>query len=226
MADYARLVRCCGFGVPDLERALWSAANSLTLVAQDSIEPFRKEPGKEPGLRELKLHALPWPRAELLALGEVEVEMRVTLSYFIEPNPSSRGVRSRYCYESHGLRFDMRRRNESASTFHARINAAATDSDSGTSMRERDQGWLLGMDQRHRGYLHSDVWRGSAADLATRDVVAVYPVSGWWKTRVRHERYDRPARYALLVSIRAPDVDVDLYSAVEQQLQASVEVEA
>jgi hypothetical protein len=30
--------------------------------------------------------------------------MRVTLSYFIEPNPSSRG-RSKYSYESHGLRF-------------------------------------------------------------------------------------------------------------------------
>ncbi len=175
-------------------------------------------------MRELKLHSLPWPREELLALGEVEVEMRVTLSYFIEPNPSSRGVKSRYCYESHGLRFDMKRRSESASAFHARINAAATDSDYGASIRERDQGWLLGTDQRHRGSLHSDVWRGSAADLATRDVVAVYPVSGWWKTRKRHQRYDMPARYALLVSIRAPDVDVDLYGAVEQQLQVSVDV--
>ena len=37
--------------------------------------------------------------------------MRVTLSYFIEPNPSQRG-NSRYRYQSHGLRFDVKRPTE------------------------------------------------------------------------------------------------------------------
>ena len=51
---------------------------------------------------------MPWPLDELEQLGETQVEMRVTLSYFIEPNPSSRGFRSRYRYESHGLRFECK----------------------------------------------------------------------------------------------------------------------
>ena len=55
----------------------------------------------------MHLHDLPWPRDVLEDLGETPVEMRVTLSYFIEPNPSRRGHRSRYRYESHGLRFDV-----------------------------------------------------------------------------------------------------------------------
>src|SRR5258708_23929906 len=39
-ANMTRLLRFCGFGVPSLERAMWSASNSLTLIAQDSLQPF------------------------------------------------------------------------------------------------------------------------------------------------------------------------------------------
>ena len=93
-ADYASLVRHCGFGVPDLERALWSISNSLTMVEESQLNPFQREGKKQPTLRDMNLHRLPWPLAELEALGETPVEMRVTLSYFIEPNPSARDFRS------------------------------------------------------------------------------------------------------------------------------------
>ena len=107
--DYQNLLRRCGFGVPDLDRALWSAGNSLTMVVEESLHPFKREPDKLPTFRDMHLHDLPWPHDVLEGLGEMPVEMRVTLSYFIEPNPSRRGVRSRYRYESHGLRFDVKR---------------------------------------------------------------------------------------------------------------------
>ena len=103
--DYSRLVQWCGFGVPDIDRALWTVGNSLTMVVEESLHPFRGVVGRDPILRDMHLHDLPWPTNALESLGETEVEMRVTLSYFIEPNPSQRGVRSRYRYESHGLRF-------------------------------------------------------------------------------------------------------------------------
>src|SRR5690348_14907431 len=106
--DYDRLVRHCGFGVPDLERAKWSASNSLAMIAEEQLRPFAREGSKEPTLRDMQLHRLPWPLTELESLGPTTVEMRVTLSYFVEPNPSARG-RSRYRYESHGLRFDVKR---------------------------------------------------------------------------------------------------------------------
>ena len=116
-ADYECLLRRCGFGVPDLERALWSVENSLTMVVEERLHPFRRECSKPPQLRDMQLHNLPWPREALEALGETRVEMRVTLSYFIEPNPSRRGLRSRYRYESHGLRFDVKRPQESVDEF-------------------------------------------------------------------------------------------------------------
>ena len=110
-AHYGSLIRRCGFGVPDLERALWSLANSLTMVVQERLHPFQRKGSRAPTLRDMNLHSLPWPVEVLQSLGETPVKMRVTLSYFIEPNPSARGTgtNSRYRYESHGLRFDVRR---------------------------------------------------------------------------------------------------------------------
>ena len=223
--EYLNLVRHCGFGVPDLERAMWSASNSLIMVVETDLYPFKKEAGKQPALRDMNLHRLPWPLPELESLGEIEVEMRVTLSYFIEPNPSNRGFRSRYRYESHGLRFDVKRPQESENDFRGRINSLALSAEEGSSSSGDDPKWLIGTNGRHKGSLHSDIWRGSAADLASRGVLAVFPTLGWWKTRAALERYNKRARYALIVSIHAPEVDVDLYTAVEHQITTSVAVE-
>ncbi|MCA9506563.1 MAG: S8 family peptidase, partial [Myxococcales bacterium] len=222
--DFGQLVRRVGFGIPDLEAALWSASNSLTLIVQESLHPFEKQQGQQPRLREMHLHDLPWPREALEALGETEVEMRVTLSYFIEPNPSARG-RSRYRYESHGLRFDVRRPMESVDAFRARINAEARDAETGTTTAESDSAWILGKQLRHRGSLHSDRWQGAAVALASRDKIAVVPTVGWWRSRPSLERVDSKARYALIVSIEAPEVETDLYAEVAAQVGIPVEVE-
>jgi len=223
--EVARLVRHCGFGCPELERALWSVENSLTLICEDSLHPFIREGSNSPKLREMNLHQLPWPLDELEELGETEVEMRVTLSYFIEPNPSARGVKSRYRYESHGLRFDVKRPHESDDDFRMRINAAARDEEEQSSTSSGDDpNWVVGTRNRHRGSIHSDIWIGPAADLASRGMIAVFPVSGWWKLRSKLERYNQKTRYSLIVSIRAPEVDVELYSAVENLVKMPVEV--
>ncbi|MYC67553.1 MAG: S8 family peptidase [Acidobacteriia bacterium] len=225
-AHYRNLVQRCGFGVPDLERALWSVDNSLTMVIEERLHPFQREGSNQPKLRDMHLYNLPWPREALEGLGETQVEMRVTLSYFIEPNPSRRGVRSRYRYESHGLRFDVKRPHESVDDFRTRINAAARDEEEGThGGHGADPEWLIGKQTRHRGSLHGDIWRGGAADLASRGCLAVYPAVGWWKTRQALERYNRGARYALIVSIRAPEIDVDLRTEVANQIGVAVEIE-
>ena len=94
--DYRNLLRCYGYGVPNLPRLFSSLSNSLTLVAESSLHPFFKEEtnGDErlgPSTREMRVHPLPWPTDVLEGLGEAPVSMRVTLSYFIEPSPGARG---------------------------------------------------------------------------------------------------------------------------------------
>ena len=216
-ADYQALLRRCGFGVPDISRALWTVTNSLTMVVQESLRPFKREKGKSPANRDMHIHNLPWPRDVLESLGETQVEMRVTLSYFIEPNPSRRG-HSRYRYESHGLRFDVKRHLETIDEFRKRTNAAARDEEERPLGSDDDPAWLIGKQGRHRGSLHGDIWRGSAADLAGRGYIGVYPAMGWWRTRPALERYNQDARYSLVVSIKGPETDVDLYAEVANEI--------
>ncbi len=216
--DFARLIRHCGFGVPDSFRARESVANSLSLIVEGKVTPFERAPVGTVRAKEMQLHQLPWPQEELLSLGAIDVEMRVTLSYFIEPNPSAREQRSRYRYQSHGLRFEVQRPGESTREFRVRINRAAVDEENSTSTGVEENGWLLGKSARHRGSVHSDIWRGSAADLASRGVLAVYPAVGWWKTRTGQKRWDSAAPYSLIVSIRTPSTSVDLYSAIANKI--------
>ena len=217
-AEHAGLIRRCGFGVPNVNRALWSVENALTMVVEETLHPFQRVGSKAPVLREMQLHQLPWPVEILEDLGDESVEMRVTLSYFIEPNPSNRGVRSRYRYESHGLRFDVKRAGESVTDFRSRINLAARDEDEGIRSTSSDPHWLIGPQQRHKGSIHGDIWKGNASDLASRGCVAVYPTTGWWKTRPALERYNLSARYSLIVSISAPQTAIDLYRDVESRI--------
>lgn len=223
--EYVHLIRHCGWGVPNLERARWSAVNSLTLIVEDAVHPYQKVKGGDIKTRDMNLHALPWPKEELEALGETKVQMRVTLSYFIEPNPSARGTASKYHYPSHQLRFDVRHHLESTEDFLARINAAAAMDEDGQHTNPKDPDWLLGERQRNKGSLHQDIWEGTAADLASRGFLAVYPARGWWRTRPKLEHYDRPANYSLIVSIRSPRTDIDLYNAVAIRIQTPVVIE-
>ncbi len=219
--DHINLVRHCGWGVPDLEHALWSAANSLTLIVEDQVHPYKKD-GSKIKTRDMNFHALPWPKEELEALGETQVQMRVTLSYFIEPNPSARGSASKYHYPSHRLRFKVRHHQESEENFLARINAAAAMEENGQHTNHEDPHWWIGEQQRHKGSLHQDVWEGTAAELASRGFLAVYPAMGWWRTRQKLDRYNLPARYSLIVSIRTPQTEIDLYSVVAAKIQTPI----
>jgi hypothetical protein len=110
------LLRRYGWGVPDLTRALLSAANDATLIVEDALLPFRKD-GSSIKTRDMNLHRLPWPRQELAALGDLDVELRITLSYFIEPNPGERGWTRRHRYASHNLRFAVKRSLEEVDAF-------------------------------------------------------------------------------------------------------------
>lgn len=221
--DHHVLLKRYGFGVPDFTRAIRSARYTLSLVEQSTIQPFTKARGKQPSLAEMKLFALPWPAAALTGLGATEVEMRVTLSYYIEPNPaeSARGRKSRYA--SHGLRFAVKLADEDTEEFRKRINKAARAEGEVVSPAG-DTGWVLGPGVRDRGSLHSDIWRGPANDLARRGVLAVYPVGGWWKERVQHERYNSTARFSLVVTIETPAVDLDIYTEISNQIVIPIEI--
>jgi Subtilase family len=223
------MLRSVGYGVPNLERALYSANHALTLIAQDDLQPFAKDAdaseSADPKLNEMQLYELPWPIEALRQLPpETEVKLRVTLSYFIEPNPGRRGYRQRFSYQSHGLRFEVIRPGQSLENFRAFINGLANAEDYEGPEGDAD-GWHLGPQLRTRGSLHADIWTGSAAALADMHTIAVFPVGGWWKYRTAQDRWQNSVRYSLVVSIDVRDETVDIYSVVENIIETQVEVE-
>jgi hypothetical protein len=219
------MLRRFGYGVPDIRRALRSASNSLALVAEQEIQPFIREQGKSPRLYQAHFYALPWPTETLLTLGAHQVRLRVTLSYFVEPNPSADAPLSPGRYRSAGLRFDLRRRNETQNQFEARINAlAAVDNDDDGLAADPDNARLLGERSISAGSLHLDEWRCNAADLADRNAIAIFPVGGWWKSSPDRDRNNGTMRYALVLTIDAGDVEHDLW--IETAISAGIEVAA
>jgi len=225
--DVSNRLRFYGFGVPDEAAALRSADDALTLVTQQTIQPFAKETrGRTTRYvtADMHLHQLPWPTDVLADLGAQEVELRVTLSYFVEPSPGERGWKQRHRYASHGLRFELKTATETIPQFRTRINRAARAEDEQATSRGDQRGWTLGPDLRTAGSLHSDTWRGPAADLAQRGAIAVYPAIGWWRERHGLGKFDKRTRYSLVVSIRTPGIETDIYTPVAVQLGVAVQI--
>ncbi|MGD0229017.1 MAG: S8 family peptidase [Syntrophorhabdales bacterium] len=221
--DHARLLRICGYGVPNLNRALFCAANSLTLISQTELQPYDQRDGRRV-TRDMHLYILPWPSEVLQELGETEVRMRVTLSYFIEPGPGEIGWQDRYRYPSHALRFAVNGPGEEEGEFVRRINKLARDEGERPETEGPGQRWMIG-EARNVGSIHSDIWQGSAADLSASNLVGIYPAVGWWRERHYLGRWNRRCRYSLVVSIESPAQNIDIYTPVAIQIGLTVPIE-
>ncbi len=225
-SERLRLLRRYGWGVPTEDRVLSSAASSVTLMLQDEFLPFEWR-SSALGMRAFRFHKLPWPREQLRELFGATVRLRVTLSYFVEPNPSSKGWRGRYRYASHGLRFDVKRPTETLDDFRLRLgNAAAREEGEDAPQAETgaDNRWYIGSRLRNSGSLHADIWEGTGADLAASGYIGITPVGGWWKENNRRDRADLPVRYALLVSLNTDAVATDIYSPIAAQIGIPVAI--
>jgi Subtilase family len=206
-----RLFSRVGYGVPNLDKAKYSANNSLSMIVERSLTPFRLD-GSTIKTNKFHLFDLPWPEEVLFQLSETIVKFKITLSYFIEPNPGNKQYDLAASYMSHGLRFKMIGPRESLPRFKGRISKTLRENDYST---EASENWILGGQLRDKGSIHKDIWEGTAADLATRNKIAVYPVGGWWKTRKKLERYANPIKYSLVMTIETPSEDTDIYTPVE-----------
>ena len=92
------------------------------------------------------------------------------------------------------------------------------------AVNETNDGWLFGEKQISSGSLHVDIWEGPAVELAARNALYVHPISGWWRERKSLGRYDQEARYALVISLETPGVEVDLHTPISALVPVLVEV--
>lgn len=218
------LIRRFGYGVPDFERANASATNHLAMMAQAEIQPFRLEGSRK--FNECHYYNLPIPGALLEELENEPVELKVTLSYFVDPNPGLSANVDSQRYQSHGLRFDLQRPRETLTQFKKRVNASESENPRRATGAPADGRWVLGADSISAGSLHCDVWRGPAIELLGRNMLCVKPVNGWWRNRASADVCNQQTRYSLIVSLKTKNVELDIHTPISSAaLKVPVEVE-
>jgi len=228
-SDYKSLMKVFGYGVPDIEKALYSSESAFTYIAQETIQPFSFKRNDErvtsdTETKDIHFYNLPWPKDLLLSLGRIPVKLKITLSYFVEPGPGSIGWKDKYRYQSFGLRFDINNLDESLEDFKKRINAEAREVDEIVRGNSGSSRWALGSNNRSNGSIHSDYWEGTAAELATCNLIGIYPVVGWWRERKHLGKVEDETRYSLIVSLETEAQDVNIYTAVQTMIETPIEI--
>ncbi|MFO1485545.1 MAG: S8 family peptidase [Verrucomicrobiaceae bacterium] len=233
---FTQMLRSFGFGCPDAARACHSSQQEVTLLRQDELSPYTGSAGSA-SVNDCHVHQLKLPADLLRQHGATTCTMRVTLSYFTAPNPSAsnRIPGSRYRYGGCLLRFKVKHKDQPEADFMNRVSADVADDEEGDEDADiafngsSDPGWALGDKLRGKaGSLAQDVWRGSAADLAAMDCIAVFPVKGWWASRSMprespwHRCHKRNIRYSLIVSIET-EADIPLYNEISNLIAVPVE---
>jgi hypothetical protein len=227
-SGYQKALKVFGYGVPSFEKARHSADNSLTLIAESNIQPFIKRVGERLTFNELHIYELPWPKEMLLELGETEVELKITLSYFIEPMPGSRGNKDKYRYASHQLEFQISEPGDDIESFSLRMGEKLEGqeySEARSRISHREDRWIYGVNSRNSGSIHSDKMKMTGAELSDCNLIAVYPKTGWWYTRNSQKKFNSESRYSLIITISTPDEEIDFYTPVEAQVAIPINIE-
>lgn len=232
-AGFVEILRTYGFGEPDFRRAEHSSEQAVTLLREDTLQPYDGGAGNAT-LKDCHIHLLGLPKTLLRDQLDARCTLRVTLSYFTPPNPGSnnRIGGSRYRYAGSLLRFRVRHKDEDEDAFERQVSKEAMEeADEEDELQGlSDPAWALGTKLRGKaGSLVQDIWRGSAADLAQMDRIAVFPAKGWWaarsfKTGPWHKCHRRSLRYSLIVSVEI-EADVPLYTAIRTELDIPLDVE-
>jgi hypothetical protein len=214
--DRVERLRAVGYGEPQPELALASATQRPTVILEESLAPNVPVGSAARGMH---LVRLPLPNEELLALGDQQVELAVTLSYFGEPNEARRVQ-----YLGATLSWDLQRRAETPEEFFRRVNDSWRPP--GTRRPDAAAGWdwEIGPESRSRGTVQADRLVTDAASLAGEKLIAVWPTRGWWSDHPS-TRGDAVISYSLVVTIDAGEADIDLYNLLRVALTVPVEVD-
>lgn len=206
--DQRDLLRSFGYGVPRPDFAMASDSNRPVMVYEGSLKPSQHVGSKAD--RQADFIEIPFPEDELHAIGESDVDLAVTLSYFAEPTDNL----TRRAYAGGRLRWDLQGPTETADGFRARINKVVHEQ--GVTPGSGSYPWVIPADARSRGTLQHDHTTVPASHLAGTRMLAVYPVLGWWEDG--RESWDKDLPYSVVVSVDLGDVDLDVHALVSASL--------
>jgi hypothetical protein len=217
------LLRLCGYGRPQTDKALSANARCMVFVREDQFtwrNEDRTGSGRYPA--KVSFYAIRLQPDDLFRLPPATpVRVSVTLAY----NPTVRKSQRRR-YQSVDMRWELKRREESSEDFYTRwmLEAEANDEEARDETDpSRPKAWpwqlkpVLNPGGRvRRGTMIRDWFDLFGHDLpSTLEIVVVAMVAPW-------QRPPEPLsqNFALVVSIEALDESVPIYDTVRVQVEA------
>lgn len=214
--DIHNLLHTCGYGVPTEKKAIVSEDCYATFISEQTMIPLARATSGKYKLNAMHLFDLPWPKEILESMGDEEVKMRITLSYYIQPAPGSKTRHNKYRYPSLRLRFEVNKPTEDEAQFIRRVSHVEME---GVEASKNDTArWEIGIQERNNGCIISDYIIASAIDIASCNRIAVFPASGWWNSRKYTE--DKIIKYSLIVSLETEETNI--YNSIAQMVDIEI----
>ncbi len=205
------LLHTCGYGVPNPNKAKLSSDSYVTFIAEDDIQPFTlSENSSEPKFSKLNIYKLPWPETILQEMNDVNVKLKITLSYYIDPCPGAKGRLTKYSYQSVRLYFEVNRPEDTYEKFRRRVSGLGEEKPTDNDTTR----WNIGIQRRNQGSIISDSFEKTASEMAACKYISIYPSGGWYKHR--KSKVDAVIKYALIVSLETPGQDI--YTEIAQKV--------
>ena len=216
------ILHTCGYGVPVERKALTSTDSYVTFIAEDTIKPYVRGANNNLKFGHMNLYELPWPKETLLQMGEVNVRLKITLSYYICPSPGARRMLKKYTYQSLRLNFDINGPTEDIHAFENRIKRIKENEEDRVADPGLNSRWTIGKQMRNQGSVISDSIELTAAQLASCNIIAIYPSSGWFRNNLDYEHAQ--VKYSLVVSLETPEQEI--FSEIANKIGIALPIEA
>lgn len=212
-----KLLSACGYGVPDIDYAVNSNPKRVTIIIEDEIANKNSN-----GDRKIKIFKLPIPENVMKTDLNAKANLKITLSYFAEPNEPEREKRNKY--RGLDLEWDIQGPTESDDHFNARINDVSREKfNEGKNKEEkfksRDSSqftWKIGKQRRNRGTVQSDELESlvGLSEIVGTKGIAVYPRLGWWDNKRDFE--NKSMKFSLIITVEVfSGKDIDIYTPIK-----------
>lgn len=233
-AQKDELLSACGYGIPNLEYALYSTPKRATVIIEDEILNQDEE-----GNREIKKYKIPVPEDILTLDMNASANLKVTLSYFAEPNEPEKKTRNTYRgldldwdvqgYDVTDEEFDMHLNN----IYRKEYNEGRDRDERFSSSTINQYDWKIGKTRRNKGTVQSDELETlvSISEIVGSRGIAVFPRLGWWdkKSEFKHQKL----HFSLIITVEIfTEKDIDIYTPIKaavgipiiQEIKTEIEI--
>lgn len=212
-SQYQAVLRKIGYGVPSLDRALYSSDSRVTLYSRGNIRILNKD---------LHVYKIPIPEEIRRAGNEYNILVEVTVAYKAKPRRTRKNPKK---YLSNRVDWVSSNIGESTEEF---LKCVKYSEDGHEDRNGHSIKWVIG-DKENTGQTRN-LKRTMGVNQKDWAVIKAYELTDGFCIAVRgREGWDKagkyPAEYTLIVSFEILDAEVEIYDQIRIEVENQVQVQ-